>query len=90
MPVICISRTLGAGGEEIGQRVAEATGLRYVDNEIVSEAARRLRISCCSATSSRRQTTRRACERSEFDHWCGRSEPAPHLVRDSARSVRGI
>jgi cytidylate kinase len=42
VPVICISRTLGAGGEEVGQRVAEATGLRYIDNEIVSEAARRL------------------------------------------------
>ncbi len=42
MAVICISRTLGAGGEEIGQLVAQAAGMQYVDNEIVSEAARRL------------------------------------------------
>ena len=41
MPVICISRTLGALGEEVGMRVADATGLRYVDEEIVAEAARR-------------------------------------------------
>ena len=44
MAIICISRTLGAGGEEIGRRVAEETGLSYVDNEIVSEAAHRLRL----------------------------------------------
>ena len=44
MAIICISRTLGAGGEEIGRRVAEETGLSYVDNEIVSEVAHRLRL----------------------------------------------
>jgi cytidylate kinase len=37
--VICISHADGAGGREIGQRVAERLGFRYVDEEIVARAA---------------------------------------------------
>jgi cytidylate kinase len=37
--VICISRALGASGEEIGQAVARAMGYRYVDDEIIVRAA---------------------------------------------------
>lgn len=37
--VICISRTFGAGGEDVGRRVAEALGFRYIDEEIVELAA---------------------------------------------------
>jgi cytidylate kinase len=37
--VICISRTLGAGGDEVAQRVASALAFRYVDDEIVARAA---------------------------------------------------
>jgi cytidylate kinase len=37
--VICISRALGAGGEEIGQAVAKAMGYQYVDDEIIVRAA---------------------------------------------------
>ena len=37
--VVCISRAMGAGGEEIGRSVAERLGFRYVDEEIVSRAA---------------------------------------------------
>lgn len=37
--VICISRALGAGGEEIGQASAKAMGYRYVDDEIIVRAA---------------------------------------------------
>lgn len=37
--VICISRALGAGGEEIGQAVAQALGYQYVDDEIIVRAA---------------------------------------------------
>jgi len=37
--VVCISRSLGAGGEQIGQLVAERLGFRYVDEEIVARAA---------------------------------------------------
>ncbi len=37
--VICISRTIGAAGEELGKVVAEKLGFRYVDEEIVIRAA---------------------------------------------------
>lgn len=37
--VITIARTLGAGGETLGQKLAEELGYRYVDNEIIEKAA---------------------------------------------------
>ena len=37
--VICVSHATGAGGEEIGRRVAEKLGYLYVDEEIVAGAA---------------------------------------------------
>ena len=39
--VICISHATGAGGEEVGRAVAARLGLRYVDWEIVLDAARK-------------------------------------------------
>jgi cytidylate kinase len=38
---VCISRTVGAGGEEIGQLVAERLGFRHIDEEIVARAAQK-------------------------------------------------
>jgi cytidylate kinase len=43
--VICISRAFGAGGEEVGRRVAEETGFAYVDEEIVQRAAEKAGVS---------------------------------------------
>jgi cytidylate kinase len=37
--IICVSRTTGAGGEEIARLVAKDLGFRYVDDEIVLRAA---------------------------------------------------
>ena len=37
--VVCVSRTLGAGGDEVARLVAERMGFRYVDDEIVVRAA---------------------------------------------------
>ncbi len=37
--VICMSRSLGAGGEEIGRTVAKELGFRYADEEIITRAA---------------------------------------------------
>jgi cytidylate kinase len=39
--VVCISRTIGAGGEAVGKLVADRLGYRYVDEEIVALAAER-------------------------------------------------
>jgi cytidylate kinase len=37
--VVCISRTTAAGGENIGQAVAQRLGFRYVDEQIIERAA---------------------------------------------------
>jgi len=39
--VICISRALGAGGEDIARRVSDRLGFVYVDEQIISRAAER-------------------------------------------------
>lgn len=36
---ICISHTTGAAGAEVGRLLAEQLGLRYVDDEVIGEAA---------------------------------------------------
>jgi cytidylate kinase len=38
-PTICISHATGAAGTEVGRLVAEQLGLRYVDDEVIGEAA---------------------------------------------------
>lgn len=37
--VVCISRTTAAGGETVGQEVAQRLGFRYVDEQIIEKAA---------------------------------------------------
>jgi cytidylate kinase len=37
--LVCISRAAGAAGEEVGRLVAERLGVRYVDEEIILQAA---------------------------------------------------
>ena len=41
MAILTISHEMGAGGPEIGQQVAEKLGYRYVDHELISDAAQR-------------------------------------------------
>lgn len=41
MSIVTISHEMGAGGPEIGQQVAEKLGYRYVDHELISDAAHR-------------------------------------------------
>jgi cytidylate kinase len=38
-PVVCISRSTGAEGEAVGQSVAQRLGFRYVDDEVIEQAA---------------------------------------------------
>ncbi|MCC6382710.1 MAG: cytidylate kinase-like family protein [Dehalococcoidia bacterium] len=42
--VVAISRTLGAGGEELGTILADELGYRYVDSEIIDRAAALARV----------------------------------------------
>jgi cytidylate kinase len=39
--VVCLSHATGAGGNEVGRLVAERLGFRYVDEDLVSQAALR-------------------------------------------------
>lgn len=43
--VVCVSRTLGAGGEEVAHDVAARLGFRYIDDEIVAMAAQKAGVS---------------------------------------------
>ncbi|MDO8611988.1 MAG: cytidylate kinase-like family protein [Dehalococcoidia bacterium] len=43
--VVCISRSLGARGEEIGHAVASELGYRYADEEIIIKAAEKAGVS---------------------------------------------
>ncbi len=42
--VVCISRTTAAGGENIGQAVAQRLGFRYVDEQIIERAAQQAQV----------------------------------------------
>ena len=42
--VVCISRTLAAGAEEIGHAVAQRLGFRYVDEQIIAKAAQQAQV----------------------------------------------
>jgi len=42
--VVCISRTIAAGGESIGQVVAQRLGFRYVDEQIIEKAAQQAQV----------------------------------------------
>lgn len=37
--VVCISRAIGAGGDQIGRGVAQKLGFRYIDDEIIERAS---------------------------------------------------
>ena len=50
--VVCISRTVGAGGEQIGRGIAHQLGFRYVDEEIVAKAAEKARMDLGTITAA--------------------------------------
>ena len=54
--VICISRLLGAGGSEVGRMVADSLGCRFVDEEIVQQAAESNGVSVEELVDAERRT----------------------------------
>lgn len=54
--VVCISRFAGAGGEEVGRRVADALGYRLVDEEILQQAAESSGVSVEELADAERRT----------------------------------
>jgi cytidylate kinase len=53
--VVCISHATGAGGEEVGRRVAEQLGFLYIDDDIVARAAARGGISPADVADEERR-----------------------------------
>jgi cytidylate kinase len=62
--VVCISRTLAAGGEIVGQAVAQRLGFHYMDREIIGRAAERAKVdpSVVAAAEHRQPLIRRLIE----------------------------
>jgi cytidylate kinase len=58
--VVCISRALGAGGEEVGRLVAERLGFACVDEEVVARAAARGGVDPQAVADEERQKSRAA------------------------------
>ncbi len=55
--VICISRLLGAGGADVGRMVADSLNYRFVDEEIVQQAAESNGVSVEELADAERRTT---------------------------------
>jgi len=58
--VVCISRALGAGGEEVGRLVAKRLGFACVDEEVVARAAARGGVDRQAVADEERQKSRAA------------------------------
>ena len=54
---ICISRDVGAGGEQVGRSVADSLGFRYVDEDIVRAAAERAGVEIEDVSSAEQRRT---------------------------------
>lgn len=63
--VVCISRALAAGGEDVGRAVADGLGYRYVDEEIILKAAELAQVapSVVAATEHRQPLLRRLIDK---------------------------
>jgi cytidylate kinase len=57
-PVVCISRDLGAAGEEVGRLVADRLGARYVDEEVIALAAERANVEAGVVADSEQRRSR--------------------------------
>jgi len=63
--VVCISRTIAAGGETIGQTVAQRLGFRYIDEQIITRAAQQAQVdpALVAAAEHRRPLLQRIIDR---------------------------
>jgi cytidylate kinase len=50
--VVCVSRAIGAGGETVGQQVADRLGFGYYDDEVISLAAQQAGIDATTVAAA--------------------------------------
>lgn len=93
--VICISRAHGARGDELGKLVAERLGFRYVDEEIVAQAAAIGGISPADVADEERRKSalgklfRELGRGRGFDSY-GVPQPRPHMESPAPADVKGL
>lgn len=89
--VVCISRTLAAGGEEIGETVAERLGWRVVDAEIIQRAAEKAELdpSKVAQTEQRQSLMRRLISMIAFAEPAGNIAPQYYAVFPEAAFAVG-
>lgn len=63
--VVCISRSMAAGGEGVGQTIAQRRGFRYVDEQIITRAAEQAQVDpkLVAATEQRKPFLKRIIDR---------------------------
>lgn len=89
--VVSISRTLAAGGEEVGRLVADGLDFRYVDDEVIIRAAGEAGVS--PATIAQVEHSRSLSERiaeamSSFTRVEGAPEPwSPRVDREGYQAL---
>jgi cytidylate kinase len=69
MPIVTLSHEIGAGGPEIGQKLAERLSLHYVDQELISQAALRYGLRE-EKLSSLDESKPSLFERFDAETWC--------------------
>lgn len=55
--IVCVSRAVGAGGEPIGRAIAERLGYQYVDEEVITTAAERAKLTAEELAATERKPT---------------------------------
>jgi cytidylate kinase len=88
--LICVSRTAGAGGEEIGWAVAQQLGLPYVDEQIIDLAAERAGVDpeLVAEAEARKSLVTRVVE--AMDSLGAVARHPSRLSRPSRKSLRAL
>jgi cytidylate kinase len=82
--VICISHATGAEGEAVGRAVAERLGFRYVDDEVIGEAAEWAELSPAFVADAER---RRPLLARMLGHVAEQTSPTRLASGDATRSM---
>jgi hypothetical protein len=75
--IVCISRTLAAGREEVGRLVANGLGFRLLDEQIVARAAKKAGLDPEQVADAERRKSFSSSSVRSWDGAAGRGTPTP-------------